>query len=313
VSHETTEHAGERRHHDAGRQRPGAADGAGPRQARDDCVGQLRRRFGHLAHANHRAQAAQSERHRDHRRQGAGRTAGGPRKKGFRRPDEWPYDRFSVIEPVWAGATCAIIGGGPSITPDQLADLKRLRDACGWRVIAVNTAYLAANYAEICYFADSKWWRWHKDREEFKAFQGLKVSIQQTGDEIDDDSVHMLRNAAGVPHDGANFGDSQAGGLSPWPNALRTGLNGGYQALGLAIALGATRIVLLGYDMKFTAGKSHFHGGHPDKLQDDGVYRTQYAKFFELLKLPPGVTVLNASPDSLLKCFPKVNLKEVVS
>lgn len=128
---------------------------------------------------------------------------------------------------------------------------------------------------------------------------------------VTDDEVHMVRNAAHVAIPRHAHGDGVTSGLSPWPNALRTGMNGGYQALGLAIAAGAARVVLVGYDMRFdNKGKSHWHGGHAkDPSHSDGVYRTMYRRYFEELKLPAGVQVLNCSPVSLIEAFPKVSIE----
>jgi hypothetical protein len=251
-------------------------------------------------------EAAPVGRNRNPVREAANSRGGARRKKVFRRPEHWPYDRFSVIQSTaWAGATVACIGGGPSLSTDQCAVVQQRQRSHGWKCIAVNDAYKAVPTADICYFADSQWWRWHKDREEFKAFAGIKASIEQTGAEIEDDDVHMVRNAAAVATALHAYGDGQTGGLSAFPNALRSGSNGGYQALGLAIAAGAARVLLLGYDMKFSGGKSHWHGGHAGaRTTDDHPYRTTYTKAFEQLTLPPGVQVINCTPDSNVRCFP---------
>ncbi|HDY5476679.1 TPA: hypothetical protein RQ695_006640, partial [Pseudomonas aeruginosa] len=42
--------------------------------------------------------------------------------------------------------------------------------------------------------------------------------------------------------------------------------NSGGGAVSLAIARGAKRIILLGYDMQKTNGQSHWHGDHPKGL-----------------------------------------------
>jgi hypothetical protein len=224
-------------------------------------------------------------------------------KKVLRRPEHWPLDRFSVIQPEWPGATAAILGGGASIRRPQHFELvaRRQRES-GWRVIAINNSYLEAPTSDLLYFADTRWWDWNKEKEEFKTFQGLKCTIHNTGGEIEDDSIHMLRNAG--------FRDGKVDGLSSDPSALRTGHTSGYQALGLAIAAGATRIVLLGYDYRFVDGKSHWHGGHRIPVGED-VYRNTFAQPFSTLKLPEGVSVINCSMASVLKVFPKQPIEDV--
>lgn len=108
--------------------------------------------------------------------------------------------------------------------------------------------------------------------------------------------MHLLHNA-GVE------------GLSNKPNALCTGSNSGYQAVGLAIAAGARQIILLGYDMRFIGGRSHWHGGHPVQ-QSEGTYTMTFAANFRKLRAP-GVDILNATPGSALNAFPFVDLERV--
>lgn len=107
----------------------------------------------------------------------------------------------------------------------------------------------------------------------------------------------------------------EQGGLAARPNALRTGLNSGYQALGLAVAAGAARIVLLGYDMHFNGEKSHWHGGHPVPV-GEAMYRNVYAKYFREL-VPQlrqmNIEVLNATPGSALTCFKEVSIESLLS
>lgn len=225
---------------------------------------------------------------------GGGRAA---RAKVIRRPDGWPVDRFSVIEPVWAGETVACIGGGPSVTPEAVASLRGRA-----RVIAINNAYLLAPWAEMCYFADYRWWDWHRAKPEFKAFAGAKVTIMGTGMLVSDPDVHMLHN----------YGTE---GLSEKPNGLHTGCNGGFQAINIAVLAGAKRIVLLGYDMHYPGGRSHWHAGHPTKVPE-AHYTGNYARLFDTA-LPQarklGVSIVNASPGSRLRSFPIVSLETALT
>ena len=120
-------------------------------------------------------------------------------------------------------------------------------------MIVVNDAYLLAPWADILYFADWRWWRdfGHRKRAEFKAFQGQKCTIENSGAMVDDPEIFMLHNSG---HEG----------LSEKPNCLHTGSNGGYQAVNIATLAGAKRVVLLGYDMRFHGKRSHFHAGQRD-------------------------------------------------
>lgn len=118
---------------------------------------------------------------------------------------------------------------------------------------------------------------------------------------VDDAEIHMVGSA----------GNDRL--LSDRANALALGQNSGYQALGLAIASAASRIVLCGYDMHYPGGQSHWHGDHPEKV-GESIYKTTFRRYFEKLAplLKDRVEVLNASPISLLTCFPKVDLASVL-
>jgi enoyl-CoA hydratase/carnithine racemase len=104
-------------------------------------------------------------------------------------------------------------------------------------------------------------------------------------------------------------------GISESPNAIATGSNSGYQAINIAVLAGAKRILLLGYDMKFAAGKkSHWHGGHPLQMPE-GAY-TRYARKFKTM-LPQlerlGVAVINCTPGSAIDAFPRGDIASLLS
>lgn len=191
------------------------------------------------------------------------------------------------------------IGGGPSLTREQCEVVRRARERGACRAIAINNSYQLAPWADICYFADARWWGWHKAREDFKAFGGVKCTIENTGAEVDDGAIHMLRNAG-------------ERGLSSMPNAVCTGKNGGYQAVGIAIAAGATRIVLIGYDMKYSGERTNWHSDHQVRVPEVW-YRSNYAKHFnELSKMDIGVEIINASIETSLMCFPRMSIEEAL-
>ena len=151
-------------------------------------------------------------------------------------------------------------------------------------VIAINNTFELAPKADMLYACDAKWWRHYQDA---LAFKGEKVTLDPT---LASRSVKLLH-------------DSGTSGFDPDPANLRTGLNSGYQALHLAIHAGASRVLLLGYDMK----GAHYFGDHPSHLQDSDP--NVFARFIaEFEKVAPiyaemGVDVVNCTPGSALTCF----------
>ena len=152
----------------------------------------------------------------------------------------------------------------------------------------------------MLYFADKKWWDWHKDKPEFKAFKGEKATVFVTGHLVDDPEVAMLR-VAGVP------------GFSNDPTSICTGSNSGHQAINIAALSGAARIVLVGYDAKQGVNrKAHFFGAHPDRTEAPYANMIHEMKGAAPFFKEHNIEVLNATPGSALKMFPMVDLEEAL-
>lgn len=232
-----------------------------------------------------------------------------------------PDSRFSEVVPEWAGATAAVLGGGPSLTVDQVEKVRQAREAGRCRAVAVNDAYLWAPWADVLYAADSEWHQWNTEgrakpllgltadqvHQQFAAFSGQKCSTQNSGANIKDDAVHILRNKH-FP----NHGD----GISLDPRALATGRNSGFQAINLAILAGAKQILLLGFDGKRGPnGETHFFGDHPRITPVDPFYEAM-RKAFSAAERPikeAGVSIVNCSPGSALDSFPKMSLEAALA
>lgn len=200
-------------------------------------------------------------------------------------------DVGAVVPRRWTGSTVVCLGGGPSLTADDVAYCRGKA-----AVIAINDAYRLAPWADVLYACDAKWWDWHQG---VPGFTGLKFALQDEAAQWP--GVTVLRNtgAHGLEHD---------------PGGLRTGKNSGYQAINVAVHMGATRIVLLGYDMQAPAhGPSHWFGEHPNRV------RSTYAMFlaaFPALAAPLqalGISVINCSRETALDVFPRQPLAEVLA
>ncbi len=188
---------------------------------------------------------------------------------------------------LWPGSTVVCIGTGPSLTQE---DVDFCRDKA--HVIAINDAYKLAPWAEVLHAADAKWWTWHKGVPEFA---GLKYALQAGAGRFK--GVQVLRTLG-------------RDGLSSDPTGLKIGFNSGYTAIGLAVHFGASKIVLLGYDMGRSAkGLRHYFGNHRDGSEPPYA---SCLKAFQTLPKPLaalGVEVVNASRSTALTCFPRVSLE----
>ena len=197
----------------------------------------------------------------------------------------------TVVPRSWVGQTAIVVATGPSLTQDDVT-------FCQGRghVIAINDAYRLAPWADCLYATDAKWWNWHKGVPEFA---GAKWSMRHNawnGLCVKYPDVQLLRN-------------SGPDGLEHEPTGLKNGRNSGYAAINLAYLYGATRIVLLGYDMQAVKGKSHFFGEHPNKQKSPyPQFRTRMASLVKPLA-KRGVKIVNCSRNSALTCFPKADLR----
>lgn len=99
-------------------------------------------------------------------------------------------------------------------------------------------------------------------------------------------------------------------GVMPWP--LKDYRNSGAGAVALAIKRGAQRVILLGYDMQYTAGKRHWHGDHPAKLGNAGAIADWPAQFEQLRRDHPDIEIINCSRETALSCFPRQSLERAM-
>lgn len=188
--------------------------------------------------------------------------------------------------------TIVCLASGPSLTSEDV-------DFCRGRapVVAVNDTYRLAPWAAALYACDARWWESHAG---VPSFMGLKFALESKAAQWP--GVQVLDNT----------GDR---GVELEPTGLRTGKNSGYQAVNLAVHLGAARIVLLGYDMQTHEGQpSHFFGEHPRPLRRPSpfaMFCDHFASLVEPLRALK-IDVINCSRASALACFPRRPLGSVL-
>jgi len=207
---------------------------------------------------------------------------------------DWSKVKFSKIEPIWKGETVFIIGGGPSL---KELDFNRLKSK---RTIAINKAFFSHPTADMLYWTDSRVYSWYKT--DIDKFKGHKYTTKPYGNVTQ--SVKVLKNTG-------------KSGLEFDPSGIRHGNNSGHAAINIAYHTGAKRIVLLGFDMKNTAGGvSHFHDGYPIKSTRNDTYaKSMIPEFFFIADAleKKGVKVINACPNSELKIFPRMSIDQALT
>jgi hypothetical protein len=167
----------------------------------------------------------------------------------------------------------------------------------GQIVIAINDVYRIAQWATYHYFCDRKWYNWHKDQKCFTKFRGVRI----TQDDVPDKSILRVRGK----HDN---------GMSFDPTLIHYGSNSGFQALNIAVLMGASRVLLLGYDMRFGPNdEAHWFGDHPDKVRSNYcAWLSKFSIAADQLK-SKHIEVINCSRRTALRCFKRENLESVLS
>ena len=183
--------------------------------------------------------------------------------------------------------TVAVLATGPSLTPQAVDQVRK----AGLAVIAVNDAYALAPWCDVLYAADAAWW--HVHAQQVQHFKGVKMTA---------DATTPYRSVQRLKQTGVE-------GYDPTPGHVRTGGNGGYQAVHVAIQAGAKRILLLGFDM----GGTHFFGRHPHPLRNTppSAFANWIGRFQGLIG--HGAEIINYTPGSALKCFPSQTLAEALN
>lgn len=200
---------------------------------------------------------------------------------------------LDTITPRWA--ECIVAATGPSLTPEVAERCK------GLPAIAVNDAYRLLPFAEILYACDAKWWDVHHGCPDFRGEKWSSHS-KGTNDKTAAAARWGLRLVRGAHEDGFSMN----------PSVIHYGSNSGFQAINLALLMGAKRVLLVGFDMRTTAQR-HFFGHHPAPLNNAMRFETLLPHFCKAARrLPPGVEIVNCTPRSALDCFPMMNLEEAL-
>jgi hypothetical protein len=154
-----------------------------------------------------------------------------------------------------------------------------------------------ALWADVLYACDGDWW------DKYIGDVLLRFKGELWTQDVPASSKYGLNRIVGDKADGLG------------KDKVHYGANSGYQAINLAYLFGARKIIILGLDCKRGPnGESHHHGDHPSGLNKEMPIKTwlkNFPKLAEDLKIE-GVEVINATRDTALECFNKVNLEEAL-
>lgn len=196
----------------------------------------------------------------------------------------------------WEGCTAFVIGGGSSIT--DLGHDKILPKLEGrYPIIAVNNAYLLCPTAEVLFGADQRWWS-DSAYSLHRHLGWYKIARRPPPGRLPF-KLHLIHA-------------EHKGGLSLDPRTVY-GRNGGHMAMNLAVSFGASRVILVGFDLNARAKRQNFHDLHrkPANTEAFGTWINDFALAKPVLE-KAGIEVLNANGGSALKVFPFCELEDFV-
>lgn len=189
------------------------------------------------------------------------------------------------------------IATGPSLRRDDAEKAWQAAQENGGKVIVVNDNY-RLKLGDYLYACDEKWWKHHyrSVKDLFKGELWTQYHNDATKKFVDEYGLNAFEGK-GQPGLGKHI--------------IHHGSNSGFQAINLAFLLhrrdfsgDSQRIILLGYDMGRTGGKSHWFGDHPSGFTNGNhsSFIPQFTRLAEDLA-KEGVEVVNCSRETKLTQF----------
>jgi len=193
-------------------------------------------------------------------------------------------------------STVVCIGTGPSLTLEQI-DVARQK---GYRLFGCNRTWEIVPDLELLYGCNKGFWdTYHKD--------------------MDTPAEKWTTNLQAAMTYKLNWmGERYGAGLCTDPKVIHHGHGSGYSLVGMAHKMGAERILLLGYDMRYARdydGKSqsigstprHYFGEYPAHLQHwpsvqvrNGVH-VELVDLYHSIHVQGLVEIVNCTPGSALE------------
>jgi len=207
-----------------------------------------------------------------------------------------------VEAPWWDDQPLAIVGAGASL---QGFDFSRLK-IDGVRVLAVKESVWDLPFAECVFSLDRPWI--NRQADKLRALDMPKVFAVEP-------EVRPCENIEGALY----ILRSRFEGFSEKPDVIQSGANSGFGAVNYAYLKRAGRgghpIVLFGFDYK--PGPHYCQERyHWQEINHNERYWISWGDNFNACRSQldaNGVLIINASPDSTVKAFPKVTIEEGIT
>lgn len=209
------------------------------------------------------------------------------------------------IPKIWPGSTIAIIGGGPSIKEIDTELL--FSGKC--RTIGVNHGFRIGP-VDVLWFGDHSWYE--INQASVNNFAGLKLTCDTRLPEMP--WPHHIKRIRRCQIGSKPEREGLHGIESQRPDYVRWNNNSGGSAINVAYHLGASRILLLGFDMRRVGAEAHFHDFYPKRKESNDPYK-RHLDCFPQIAIDAhdlGLEIINCTPDSAITQFPFMTLNEAL-
>ena len=223
-----------------------------------------------------------------------------------------------LIPRKFPGETAIVSGTGPSLTPEVIATCNQARKEGRVKIFAANRAIdvMDADVFHAC--------NWQFYEAYYEGLKDKPCDKWTTRPELEG------------KYEGVNYIEERwEPGLSKDPSYIHAHHGTGPQLVNIAYLYGCTRLILVGWDMRYPgkldstnrnySGPRHFFRdegfppgedaltvNHWSRTTEDG---TKFGLIREMSTIKPedyGIEIINATPDSGMKCFPMGNLCDVI-
>lgn len=210
-----------------------------------------------------------------------------------------------MIPRLYPGDTAIVCGTGPSITPEQI----ELVNNSGHRVFGANRAYEIFD-CHVVHGCNYQFWDLHYPRMPKGQFDMWTTRPELRG-----------------KYPGLNYIEERwEDGLSREPHWISAHHGTGPQLVNIAYLYGCTRLLLVGWDMRYwgkqgprTYEKRRYLGEDELTLHhwpQTGPNGEQTGLIKEMETIRPdayGIEIVNCTPGSAMKCFPFGDLREQIT
>lgn len=217
-------------------------------------------------------------------------------------------------EMLFDGQTVVCIASGPSLTAETCETVRQARAAGRCAAIVVNSSCRLAPWADVLFFTDSGWYEPRRDL--VRDWAGLVVSMSRLAKRELPQKVKRVKGCGDPSWPPRREGMPKCPGFpDPGGPYLHQGRNSGNTAVSLAIAMGARRVLMAGYDCRIVNGREHHHDeykGGRDATIYDLEFRHAFRGWNEAAR-HSGVEIINCTPGSAIEEFPFAVLEDVLN